>query len=206
LAKLSFMGYNPGITTRSFLKAPVMINIDRFVLPRAVEESPLADAVRALFSSTHHGTPAASCGIQLDASVQAVLQRALRTGRLSRGLETALEKLEKEKRGLAHLQRQTGKQQAARVSRLILLGSDASERLRGEVARTLERHAPRVLALALAADSARIGSLLFGANARAKVLLLDHKEAVAGMLIAAAQQADKNAEPIAGRAKLDTPL
>jgi len=45
-----------------------------------------------------------------------------------------------------------------------------------------------VLALALTADSARIGSLLFGADSHAKVLLLDHKEAVAGMLIAAARQ------------------
>jgi hypothetical protein len=182
------MGYNPGIETRAPLKAPVMIDINRFALPRAVEESPHADAVRALFSSAQPGNPHALPGIALDGDIQAVLQRALRTGRLGRGLETALETLGNEQRGLAHLQRQTGQPQAGRVSRLILVSSDASDRLRGEVARAIERHAPRVLALALAADSARIGSLLFGANARAKVLLLDHKEAVAGMLIAAARQ------------------
>ncbi len=180
-----------------FLKAPAMMHIDRMSLPRAVEESPHADAVRALFSPAQPGNPAALPGIELDASVQTALQRALRTGRLSRGLETALEKLENEKRGLEHLRRQTGEQQAARVSRLILVSSDASERLRGEIERAIERHAPRVLALALTADSARIGSLLFGANAHAKVLLLDHKEAVAGMLIAAAQQRSGPGRPSA---------
>lgn len=176
-----------------------MIDINRFALPRAVEESPHADAVRFLFREAQTGNPSAPPEIALDATVQTVLQRALRTGRLTRGLETALEKLENERRGLAHLQRQTGEQQAGRVSRLVLLSSDASERLRSEVARALERHAPRVLALALTADSARIGSLLFGADSHAKVLLLDHKEAVAGMLIAAAQQKDKSAEFGVGR-------
>jgi len=171
-----------------------MIDIDRFNLPRAVEESPHADALRGLFRAARTNNTSALPEIALDADIQTVLQRALRTGRLGRGFETALEKLENERRGLAHLQRQTGEQQAARVSRLILVSSDASERLRSEVARALEHHAPRVLALILAADSAQVGSLLFGADSRAKVLLLDHKEAVAGMLIAAAQQKEKSAE------------
>jgi hypothetical protein len=159
-----------------------------FTLPRAVEESPHADAVRCLLNTAHKDNPSALPEIALDASVQTVLQRALRTGRLTRGFDTTVEKLENERRGLAHLQRTTGEQQKARVSRLILLSSDTSERLRSEVSRAIERHAPRVLALNLTADSARIGSLLFGADSRAKVLLLDHKEAVTGMLIAAAQQ------------------
>jgi len=165
-----------------------MIDIDRFNLPRAVEESPHADALRALFRTARMCNPSSLPEIALNADIQTVFQRALRTGSLSRGLENTVEKLENEQRGLVHLQRVTGKQQAARVSRLILLSSDASERLRGEVVRAAERHAPRALALALAADSACIGSLLFGADSHAKVLLLDHKEAVAGMLIAAGRQ------------------
>jgi len=161
-----------------------MIDIDRFALPRAVEDSPQAPAVRELFRAARGTLPE----IVLDASVRSSLQRSLRTGRLRRGLETALEELEKERRGLAHLERTTGTQQAGRVSRLILASSDASERLLGEIARALERHAPRALALVLKAGSTELGSLLFGADSHAKVLLLDHKEAVADMLIAAAQQ------------------
>ena len=42
--------------------------------------------------------------------------------------------------------------------------------------------------LSTVADSAALGSLLYGPDTHAKVLLLDHKDAVAEMLIAAAQQ------------------
>lgn len=159
-------------------------------LPRAVEEQH-GDAVRALFRTAQARSAHCLPEIRLDAAVTSALQRALRTGRLRRGLETALEVLENERRGLANLKRKTGTQQTARVSRLILLSSDASMRLRGEIARALERHTPRVLALGLQADSAALGSLLFGPGSYAKVLLLDHKDAAADLLIAAAQQAEK---------------
>jgi hypothetical protein len=151
--------------------------------PRAVEESPCAQAVRDLFRSGH-GFPK----IQLDASVTTVLQRALRTTRLKRGFDTALAILANERRGLSKLQKNTGQAQKARVSRLILISSDASERLHREIAGTLERNAPRLLALTLQADSATLGSLLYGPAMLVKVLLLDHKDSVAEMLIAGAQQ------------------
>jgi len=77
------------------------------------------------------------------------------------------------------------------VSRLILTSSDCSDRLLREIGDALQRHAPRVLAMGLQADSATLGSLLYGANAYVKVLLLDHKDTVAEMLIAGAQQAEK---------------
>ena len=124
-------------------------------------------------------------------AVTTVLQRALRTGRLKRGFDTTLEVLANERHGLEHLRHKTGTEQKARVSRLILISSDASERLLREIALTLLRNAPRVLALALQADSATLGSLPFGPNTIVKVLLLDHKDTVAEMLIAAAQQKRK---------------
>jgi hypothetical protein len=165
-----------------------MVDIQQCKFPRAVEESPYAEALRELFRAAQarpgHGLPE----IQLDAPVTAVLQRALRTGRLKRGFETTLEVLANERHGLEHLRNKTGTDQKARVSRLILISSDASERLLREIAYTLQRNAPRVLALVLQADSAKLGSLLFGPDTNVKVLLLDHKETVAEMLIAAAQQ------------------
>ncbi len=161
-----------------------MIDVDRCKFPRAVEEDSCVQAVRNMFR-------AALPVIQLDAAITTALQRALRTGRLKRGLETTLDVLANERRGLEKLQKKTGQTQKARVSRLILTSSDCSDRLLREIGDTLQRNAPRVLALGLQVDSAKLGSLLYGANAHVKVLLLDHKDAVAEMLIAGAQQAKK---------------
>ena len=164
-----------------------MIDIQHYRLPRAVEEGPHGPALSELFRAAQAAGSHALPEIALDASVQAVLQRSLRTGRLKRGFETTLDVLANERRGLENLQQKTGTDQKARVSRLILISSDVSERLRREIARALERHAPRVLALSLRTDSAELGRLLYGPDTIVKVLLLDHKEAVAEMLIAAAQ-------------------
>ena len=159
----------------------MMIDITGCKFPRAVEESPCAQAVREMFGST---LPI----IQLDAAITTALQPALPTGRLKRGFETTLDVLANERRGLAKLQNKTGKVQKSRVSRLILTSSDCSDRLHREIGDALRRNVPRVLALGLQADSATLGSLLYGADTHVKVLLLDHKDTVADMLIAAAQQ------------------
>ena len=161
-----------------------MSDITRCKFPRAVEENPCAQAVREMFR-------AALPIVQLDAAITATLQRALRTGRLKRGLETTLDVLNNERRGLAKLQNKTGTPQEARVSRIILISSDASGRLRREIGNAVRRNAPRVLAMDLQADSATLGSLLYGADALVKVLLLDHKDTAAEMLIAAAQQTEE---------------
>jgi hypothetical protein len=165
-----------------------MIDIHHCKFPRAVEDGPCAQAAHDMFHAAQTGTGHGLPEIKLDTAVTTVLQRALRTARLKRGFETTLEILANEHRGLAKLQKKTGQSQKARVSRLILASSDASERLLREIALALERNTPRVLALGLLADSATLGSLLYGPDTHVKVLLLDHKEAVAEMLIAAAQQ------------------
>jgi hypothetical protein len=166
-----------------------MIDLHHCKFPRAVEDGPCAQAAHDMFHAAQAGTGHGLPKIQLDAAVTTVLQRALRTARLKRGFETTLDVLSNELRGLTKLQSKTGKVQAPRVSRLILASSDASERLLREIEDALQRNAPRVLALGLQADSATLGSLLYGADTHVKVLLLDHKDAVAEMLIAAAQQA-----------------
>ena len=165
-----------------------MLDIHHCKFPRAVEDGPCAQAAHDMFQAAQTGTGHGLPEIKLDAAITTVLQRALRTARLKRGFETTLEILANEHRGLAKLQNKTGQSQKARVSRLILASSDASERLLREIALALERNTPRVLALGLLADSATLGSLLYGPDTHVKVLLLDHKEAVAEMLIAAAQQ------------------
>jgi hypothetical protein len=167
-----------------FIGSPGMIDIHRCKFPRAVEENTCAQALRDMFSAARNTLPT----VRLDSAMKTALQRALRTGRIRRGFETVLDVLDNERRGLAKLQKKTGQAQKGRISRLILASSDCSNRLRREIAETLKRNEPRVLALELQGDSASLGQLLYGPDAHVKVVLLDHKDTVADVLIAAAKQ------------------
>lgn len=108
--------------------------------------------------------------------------------RLVRGLESADQVLAGQARGLAQVDRRTGVERGGRVSRLLIVADDGSDRFYRSVATLLARHAPRVLALRLATDEATLGSACFGAGQVARALLLDHKDAVSQALVAAAFQ------------------
>jgi hypothetical protein len=93
-----------------------------------------------------------------------------------------------EQRGLERVDRETGVVRGGRISRLLVLADDGSERFYRSVDFLLRRHAPRVLALRLDVSEARLGSLLFGPEEVARLLLIQHKEAVTGVLLALASQ------------------
>ncbi len=71
-----------------------------------------------------------------------------------------------------------------RVSRLLVLADDGAERFYRQVERLLRRYGSRVLAVRLEADADALGELLFGTNGRARLLMLNHKEAVSAFLLA----------------------
>lgn len=101
-----------------------------------------------------------------------------------RGLEGAERALATEARGLARVDRRTGVERGGRVSRLLVLADDGSERFYRTVESLLRRHAPRVLALRLSVDEAALGRLLFGRDEVARLLLVEHKDAVSAVLLA----------------------
>jgi hypothetical protein len=123
---------------------------------------------------------------ELTPGVEAALRSAHSAGRIVRGLESAERTLATEQRGLENVDRTTGVDRGGRVSRLLVLADDGSERFYRSVEFVLRRHAPRVLALRLAAGEQALGRLLFGPDQVARALLIQHKEAVSALLLALA--------------------
>ena len=103
----------------------------------------------------------------------AALCAARAAGQLCRGLEAA----EARRAGAAH---------GARVSRLLVCARDGAERFYRQVEHLLREHAPRVLCVVVDLDSVALGEALFGPGATAKLVMAEHKDAVAGILYALA--------------------
>ena len=161
-------------------------------LPKAVEADPraaqlaraLATRGEPLWSRSAIRIPVA----RLDDARAAVLRSAHSASRVVRGLEAAEQALAAEERGLRSADRQSGVARGVRVSRLLLVSNDGAERFYRQVEALLRRHGPRVLAVRVAVDAESLGALLFGPERRARLLLLEHKDAVAAALLALADQ------------------
>ena len=65
---------------------------------------------------------------------------------------------------------------------------DGAERFYRNVEALLRRHGSRVLALRLCVDEHLLGQLLFGPDQVARLLLVEHKDAVSAVLLALAAQ------------------
>lgn len=156
-------------------------------LPRPVEEDPRGDHVLQLLSSHTRplwpGSEIAVAKVELTDRLGAALKSVHHAGKVVRGLELAENRLAREQRGLSISDRKTGQKRGGRVSRLLLLSDDGAERFYRNVESLLRRHDPRVLAVLLECDSATLGELLFGPGTLARLLLLEHKEAVSHVLL-----------------------
>jgi len=161
-------------------------------LPRRVEEEPgaaqLASELAARGQPLWAGGELRAARAELAPALEAALKSAFSAGRIVRGLETAARVLATEEHGLKHVDRTTGVGRGRRISRLLVLADDGSERFYREVESLLRRHAPRVLALRSSADERALGRLLFGPDQVARLLLVEHKDAVSAVLLALAAQ------------------
>jgi hypothetical protein len=163
-------------------------------LPKAVEADPRA--ARLLRDLAAHAAPLWSGGevrvaeARLDDALAAALRSAHAASRIVRGLESAETTLDAEERGLRSADRASGVARGARVSRLLLVTNDGAERFYRQVETLLRRHRDRVVAVRLAIDAESLGALLFGPGRRARLVLVEHKDAVAALLLALAAQWD----------------
>jgi hypothetical protein len=166
-------------------------------LPRSMEADPRAPGLlerlsretALLWPGSGRRIPVAS----MSAALAAALHQAHRAGHVVRGLETAERALAAEKRGLQLADRRSGVERGSRISRVLIVASDGAERFYRQVEALLRRHGPRLLALRLEVDEAALGALLFGPESRARLLLLEHKEAVAALLLAMLEPAPDDA-------------
>lgn len=159
-------------------------------LPKAVEDDPRAARIAARLAADPRplwprGTLRVAT-VPLDAGLADALRSARTAGRVRRGLESIAGALDAEAHGLARVDRESGALRGARMSRLVLVTNDGAERFYRHVETLLARHAARVQGLRLDASAAQLGALLFGPEAIARVVLLDHKDAVAAALLAIA--------------------
>jgi len=149
-----------------------------------VESDPRADAVRtALAADAAPLWPRGDIVVPRLArtpALDAALVRARDAGHLRRGLEGAVAALDAQRRGLLP-------GQDVRVSRLLVCAGDGSERFYRTVERALRAHAPRVLGLVVDADAGALGRLLLDdPDATLRCVLIEHKDAVADVLLSLA--------------------
>ena len=160
-------------------------------LPRLVESDPRGAAL--LESLVAHAEPIRA-GSELSVPVarfdgiEEILQSAHRAGRVVRGLETAERTLASEAHGLRLADESSGVKRGVRVSRLLLLAADGSNGFYRQVENLLGKHGARVLAIRMDVDAARLGAPLFGEGRTTRLLMIQHKEAVADVLFGFAEQ------------------
>jgi hypothetical protein len=159
-------------------------------LPREIEADPCHDAVQAALAARTRrlwlGGTLVTSVVPLSDALRRVLADPDVTRLLRRGLEAAESALAAERRGLSALPPAEARRHGARVSRLLLLANDGAERFYRQVERLVAAHAPRVLACVVDCDSATLGALLYDRDAIAKLVLAEHKSAVAAILRALA--------------------
>ncbi|MDY0042767.1 MAG: hypothetical protein RBS57_20845 [Desulforhabdus sp.] len=162
------------------------------LLPKGVASDPrgpqllrnLTTNIRPLWRESEIGIPAA----KLNPELTQALRNARIAGHVIRGLEDAERTLAAEKRGIRMADRQSGVTRGVRVSRLLILANDGTERFYRNVEAILGRYGSRVLAVLLEVDARGLGGLLFGPDRIARLVMLQHKQAVASVLLAMAGQ------------------
>ena len=161
-------------------------------MPKSVESDPggqrllsnLTTHARPLREGSEIGVPSAAMTRELTEA----LRSAYSAGQVVRSLENAERKLAAEERGLQMADRQSGAPRGVRVSRLLLMANDGSERFYRQVETLLLRHGPRVLAVRLEIDERGLGELLYGPGQVARLLMMEHKQAVGSVLLAMGRQ------------------
>ena len=159
-------------------------------LPREIEADPdhgtirtrLAAPDRPLWRGGQTMVPVFPLGPPLAAALAA----AYGAGQLVLGFERVAKALAAETRGLALVARRERATPRARISRLLLLSDDGADRLYRHAERLTVAHAPRVLVAVLAADAATLGRATTARDATVKVVLVQHKQAVAALMRALA--------------------
>jgi len=161
-------------------------------LPKGIASDPRAELLlRTLATATHRiwpGSPACAPEANLSEALLEALLTVHRAGRVVRSLENAQAVLTGEAHGQGLADRRAGTTRGKRISRLLVFTNDGAERFYRQIASLLERHGPRLVAVRLMVDAETLGKVLFGKGRAARLLMIDHKEAVGAVLLALADQ------------------
>ncbi|MGM0599710.1 MAG: hypothetical protein ACQETH_07795 [Candidatus Rifleibacteriota bacterium] len=103
-------------------------------------------------------------------------------GRLIRGYELVERTLLAQLEGTKSVDARTGVKRGRRLSRLIVVSNDGSERYYRKIDKLAVQFESIVLLFRIDIDSASLGEMFFGPGKIAKVFMLDHKESMANAL------------------------
>jgi hypothetical protein len=159
----------------------------RYILPKKLDGSEEGKKVEDLLRSSQKpvlpGSGYLLPSFPLNDSIKKALNGARRTGRIIRGIEEAEKMLDAERAGILSVDMKTGSERVERVSRLIIVANDGSDRFYRQTKRLVDVNRPRVMAMHLDITSFELGGAIFGPGKRALFLLLNHKDAVINLLI-----------------------
>ncbi len=162
-------------------------------LPKLLDSDPRAkDLLRGLVESVQPLRRGSYVYVPVArfAGMKNTIKSVHRAGRVVRGLESVKRTLATEKRGMGLVDRSSGVKRGERISRLLLLSNDGSDGFYRQIENLLVRHTPRVLAIRLNVDAPGLGEPLFGPGRLARLLMIQHKDAVAEVLVSLAGQFD----------------
>jgi hypothetical protein len=157
-------------------------------LPKLLENDPKAAALhvalragaRKLWSNGALAFPTAPW----NPSLVTALEKAQREGHLVRGLELVEKTLEREAHGLSLVDARSATERGSRVSRLVLVSNDGTERFYRQVERLVSTQGPRVLAVLVDADATELAAVVPAASGVVRALMLEHKDDVVRVLLA----------------------
>jgi hypothetical protein len=151
-------------------------------LPKDVKDHPRLAELEGAFTADmrvlREGGVVQASHWPLDGAVRRALKAALNMGHLTQGLEAIARVLDREQKGLAALAAKSGAPQAPRLSRLLILANDGTERFYHDVESLLRRNADRTWAVVVAADAEQLGAAATQKGGIAKALLIDERRAL----------------------------
>jgi hypothetical protein len=116
--------------------------------------------------------------------VSAALDKAKHQGHVVRGLERIETALARQARGLAIADARSATERGSRVSRLVLLSNDGTERFYRQAERLLCTEGQRLLAIRVDADASQLAGVVPEASGVVRALMLEHKDSVVSVLLA----------------------
>ena len=153
--------------------------------PRILIEVGTADALARRWVASRRAAVAAGrpphAHHPLSPALASILSEIRRARRLVRGLEAAEEALTVQAQGVRRAL-SSAPPAVRRVSRLLLISADGSARFYRNIESLIRKFGETLEVLIIPCDELELGTAAFGADNRARALLVDHKEAVARVL------------------------
>lgn len=155
-------------------------------LPKLVENDPRSEKIIEILNSKKCQLWSSSklelTSLPSNEKFIQALQMEHRKGHIVRGFEMVERKLESEAMGMSLVDEKTDSKRGERISRLLLISNDGSERYYRKLETLIKKHSKRILPIKIEIDSTQLGELFFGHGKTAKLMLLEHKKAVASAL------------------------